>query len=449
LDLCSTHYGFLQLPSLVVFVNIHSQYPEVHEILTSGTPLSDMIRASAELPSDQRRDMAHRVTTWIHERRHFHDVLLTPVGNALFFGELSRVATLVALLPTLRHFQGSILRLPITTDTEGLGEYVQAYELFATPYSRIVESARQALEASAVAAQLTFAIRHIGDDGLVRLVADFFSDPRYGDPLSRFGQLAYGEPNQRSLTVSYSKLLLLILSSHPYGRQTSHDDTLRKLLDASGDARLKGKRASALKGVVADTWNIVTRDIALSAGRNEACLDGLAKVLSMKGASPALSDVFRGVAAEFISAAADMRKRVIEDPDEYCDMARYLKAKWPQPIAATFVSGGGYQFVDADASGCPFNRELWSNFAVALVPHAFLAEDPPFAHPLMQVWRHNLEHNLGVRIARRRRSRGVLSLGTVGHSLKEGAGLAGGAKRGRNESCWCDSGRKFKKCHGR
>ena len=406
MDLCSTHYGFLHLPSLVAFTNPHSPYSSVARLFMSGTSLLEMARHARSLDVDQRRDFAHRATTWFHERRHFHDVLLTPLGNALFFAELSRAAALLPWLPKLQSFKGQILELPMSADTPGMRSFVDAYQPVALPYASLIASARDTMEASAVLAQLAFAMRYVSDTAFVALMQDFLREPRYGYPIQVLGDLV-GAPtaatDARRVFVAYARLLLLVMSDPPVGRKQSHDATLRKLMDKARQVD-RSKLASTMESIVQTTWRDVRRNLLLNEERTERWLGGLEHPLRLRGIPGELAEMFRRVAREFAGASVDMRRRVCEKPEDYCDLSRYIEADWPEPLTALFHSDGSFRFTDVGARWCPFTRESWSQFAVALAPLGVLVEDPAFRHPLVRPWRANLEQNVGVRLARPSRS---------------------------------------------
>jgi preprotein translocase subunit SecA len=42
----------------------------------------------------------------------------------------------------------------------------------------------------------------------------------------------------------------------------------------------------------------------------------------------------------------------------------------------------------------------------------------------------------------------MAGVGAPGRSLAKPASGPGGVKLGRNDACWCGSGKKYKRCHG-
>src|SRR6267142_1534957 len=84
MELCDRQYGFMHLPSLIVFVDPYSRFDVVKEFLQERRSSPDEFeRARASIGPEAEQDLVQRFTSLHHEIKHFHDLLLTPFGNAV------------------------------------------------------------------------------------------------------------------------------------------------------------------------------------------------------------------------------------------------------------------------------------------------------------------------------------------------------------------------------
>lgn len=408
MDLCSKHYGFLHLPSLAVFVNPYSPYPQVRAILTSRKSLPEMAARLPSLSPEERQDLAHRLTTLIHERRHFHDVLLSVVGNSLFFTSLIRSVALCPLRTQLDKLAGQHVILPLNDSTPGIEPgFVDAPRPFEEKYARVITSSNDALEASAVLTQLVFAVRHASGLAFLHLVADFLRDPHYGSTLAALGNLLEGLDSDRARQVlnAYHRFLLIVLSESPLNLDDpTPDDLLKQLLEK---AQIVKEQASAepieavLNHVADSSWDAVDTNTNLNEERIKRWMEILEGAFKSLKIADGIAEYYRGVAREFAEAASRMRSTIKSAPLKYTDPVAYLDSEWPEPFTYFFREDGSFEPTNIGQPWEPFTRKLWYDFTIGLSPTEILLEKPSFRHPLQRMWLQGMRDSMDVIFRRR------------------------------------------------
>ena len=133
-NFCSPKYGSFHLPSLFAFVHPLSGIAEVDGVLRRGFTPESAAEEIAQLPDDHARLLVQHTTALMHERRHLHDTLVTPVGRALFRSAFGGAVSAIALLRQC-HREGDEVLLPLKRpDGEEEQGLFDAVQIFAREY---------------------------------------------------------------------------------------------------------------------------------------------------------------------------------------------------------------------------------------------------------------------------------------------------------------------------
>jgi hypothetical protein len=175
-------YGFLHLPTLIAFVDPVPRDPEILRVLQGGLESPECSKMLREGAPDRQLDLYHRLGAITHERRHFHDVLLTPHGNDLvrrgFLYSLLTIQLLVHLIHRSRSASRPVIALPLTGTSARTDLFSVANDR-RKDFNSSVISGRISMEASATFAQALQVFIDFGETGhtahlrwLLRLLED-------------------------------------------------------------------------------------------------------------------------------------------------------------------------------------------------------------------------------------------------------------------------------------
>lgn len=407
MDFCNKRYGLLHVPSLAVLLNRKAS-DEVHRLLSAGQPPVETFAAAAHLPEAEQVDLAHRMTTRAHERRHFHDVLLTPVGNQLFVSALGRSAVTLLLAKKLSRNRGRHLPLPLGTETIGMTqEILDLHNDFERQYLRNSGAARFVFEASATLMQLTIALRDLKGRAFDLLVADFARDPRYGTPLNclRILLARVTAAERYRLATCFNIFIQLCLSNPNLPRpDRTHDDTFATMMGSMLDKK-SGELLAAMERAVEGSWTSVEENLNLFGDYfAKDALHALERVIALYGKDHQdIANIYRTVMDEFSGAAREMRQKVIASPDDYVTGERYLEASWCEPFEYAF-SPCDETLPRSWAPAGPQLSDAWRDFTYAFAPVGALMEPRDYLHPLQGPWLRQMERMFDIRFTRRFRS---------------------------------------------
>ena len=112
--LCAHAYGFVIPAAPAIFIDFSPTSADVTAALQSFISTKQIVpppNLRWTRPADTV-EYLHRATAMIHERRHFHDLLATPLGNHLFFSGVNFAITLLTTLDR-RARRGVPILLPL------------------------------------------------------------------------------------------------------------------------------------------------------------------------------------------------------------------------------------------------------------------------------------------------------------------------------------------------
>lgn len=420
------------MPSLLAFVHPLSGVAEVDVVLRRGFAPTDLEAVLAPLSDDHARLLLQHTTALIHERRHLHDTLVTPVGRALFRSAFGGAVSAVTLLKEC-HRRGDEVLLPLERpegDERGLFDIIQ---VFAREYEKLFDSAQHVLEFSATLAQLGFCMKHAGERGFRLAVQDFQEDERYGVILEALEVAARrNAAHADRLLPAVAEYVLALLSEapHPTGGAASHDHALGgKLMDLMRDPdgvpKLEAERDRMRRHFAT---NVQAADELEHRGKAK-----LAEYSRLLGAD--LGKIVTSAMDDFHARAQGATARVLQDPARYTDVGRYLSEPWPEPLLYSFADGlnlerserslageavGPYEEVaEVDEDGKTFygvrlrpvllpsggaadqmDLRAWVPFS-GFAGAGMLVAQTEWEHPFSRYWRKALEKATGLRFKRR------------------------------------------------
>lgn len=405
MDFCSKRYGLLHVPSLAVVLNVEAQSERVGHALKAAVSPDGNPTAVAELSDRERTELAHRLTTEVHERRHFHDILLTPLGNLLFAFSLARSAAILLASQGLEQNRGRDVFLPLGPDAAGVrSELLEKVRALERDYAAACDSAKYSFEASATIMQLEAARRDLGDEVYDKLYKDFAKDPRYGTAVKAVWLFSGRVPraDRARLVTLMNRLILLTLSDNLKDRADPHDTVLATLLSRLLDAKPR-EILPALELVASKTWSAIEANLNLYGDYFAVSIQPvLERVLRLfPNPDGKIVAVYRQVLSEFKGVGDEMRAKVIARPDSYVSYEQYSNTEWCEPFVYSYPHSGETGPLAEKSAPTKHLSAAWRQFTLAYAPSGALMEQVDFLHPLKGLWLRNLETLLGVTFARR------------------------------------------------
>src|SRR5438552_679069 len=111
LMLCAHAYGFVIPAAPAIFIDFSPTSADVTAALQAFISTGQIV-PPPNLSGTDTIEYLHRATAFIHERRHFHDLVATPLGHHLFFSGVNLAITLLTTLDR-RARQGVPILLPL------------------------------------------------------------------------------------------------------------------------------------------------------------------------------------------------------------------------------------------------------------------------------------------------------------------------------------------------
>jgi hypothetical protein len=427
-------YGFIHLPSLIVFVNPFSSYKSVRDFMLSDISLDNVDSLVNTLPREEGVDLLHRLSSLFHERKHFHDLLITPFGNHLVRLGF-KYAIAAALTLSARDWElDSEVELPLRPGTIKDERVLEKARRYQEEFVCAFHSARLTLEASATLAQLQFVWTVYGETSTYVAYEDFARSQDYSKVLHSFNET--GKKLSFStewLSVFAHQLLLIALGrDEPLGDHDTHDAFLTDIFrraEAFPPREAQRRVAEAVKR----GWEVVESNMEIADRDNERFLEELEGIGSknpsaiFESALPALRDFCsksRVARSNFLDTMDDyfnLQKYVLNDPIKvgplvymYSDEDELSLFKEPLGLdTEDLVANAKYEIGEGStvyshrlqpgevSSEVPLDKYAWVNFAKSSAGAVTLLEEIDWLHPLQSYWLRGIEPLVKIRFSRR------------------------------------------------
>jgi hypothetical protein len=165
MDFCNLDFGFIDIPSLFVFINPWSPYQTVQNMLVDDFDIKKVRNYLAlAKPSEETTDMINRISSFVHERKHFHDILLTPCGNRLVREAFLYAITTSALFLNRNWSKGGSIEIPLQSQEGDL--VLSRVTQRRNDMFKAIESAKSIFETLAVMAQEQFVWSVLGENAV-------------------------------------------------------------------------------------------------------------------------------------------------------------------------------------------------------------------------------------------------------------------------------------------
>jgi len=431
MDFCNRDFGFFDLGSLLVCLNPYSRHEAVRERMTHGALDSAMLNVDG-LSGEARTDLTHRVSTYFHERKHFHDLLLTPYGNRIVREQFEYVVLCTSLFMRRRWNAGQEIELPLQPPAIDAADY-ELLVRYRNLVHATVEHARAACELSAMLAQVQAIWMWSDEETTLAAMDEWRHVPLYGEVVSHL----FDWPDEiGDLHDEMSRAAHRIVVSVGLGDASSNEDSLRALSNMFRRVRSivdANPREGVRLAVRAshEAWKVMVANFEIARASNAKFA---AKVRERLTPWPKeVRDLVIELVEEFTAQAAALQKYVAADPDAYVHLARYLietkltlprlflfsvedeLAVFDEPLDVdnyTLAAQNVFQLADgrrkysyrlmpATPPGASTMSERWELYAKDLCRHTALFEPVDWNHPLKKHWLSNLERSENVTFVRR------------------------------------------------
>jgi hypothetical protein len=434
MDLCNKTYGFIHLPSLIVFVNPFSPHVSVRDKLLGGSVLDDVDNFVKGLTDSERVDFIQRFSSIFHERKHFHDLLITPLGNSLVrLGFKYALTSAIVFIDRGWDPQAEI-EIPLRPESTKTAGLVARAKQVQQQFTESFHSARLLLEASATYAQLQFIWTNFGEDAALAAYADFWTVSDYSKVLDGFvrvrNKLSADFNDPWFATASHQLLLVGLGSDGAPAGHSSHDgfiaDVLEKIQSFS-PAKAKDRLQEGLKR----GWDVVEANMAITDKDNEVFLESLEKMsASFEAVNESVVESFR----DFCVKSKMARKDLLDNPDEFFSLERYVTndpirvgpliyfysddddfSLFPAPLdleTEDMVAQAQYKTSEDKflyshrlqpsrfEPRVELDKKAWVNFAKSTGGTVALMETLDWLHPFQSFWLRMMEPLVNVRFTR-------------------------------------------------
>ena len=436
MDLCDREYGFLHLPSLLVFLNPWSEDPAVSDFIVNQLWHPKAPKKAAMLPPESFADLLHRVGSLVHERKHFHDLLLTPFGNRLVRLSFQYALSVYALFQSREWRPGQTIAVPAGAEAFPQEEALRRVLAKRDEFLRAFESGRMLLEATAVLAQREFAWTVFGEHAHTIVCAQLASHPVYSSLLRALEVVGsrIGAPTRGFARIAHMLLLAYLGRGVQPDGSSSHTGAFIAVLE-----RLSALHPGSFGQVEQATqaaWVIAEGNMGIEEEENAKFLD-LLRDKAHRWAPPPLAENLRATWADFSAKARVMHELFRRQRDTYLNLDLYVQGEgeWVEPLTylycvrddlclgtepldlkreelvahveyedpVTKAKRYSYRVMPAAVplSGPCMDRSLWVTFARSLGGVVTLLEPLDWLHPLQAHWLRLTERLTGVRFVRR------------------------------------------------
>jgi len=430
-DFCNRDFGFFDVASLLVCLNPYSRHDAARERLMRGARDESMLNADG-LSGEARTDFVHRVSTYFHERKHFHDLLLTPYGNRIIREQFEYVVICASLFMRRRWKRGDRLELPLRPPAIDPADY-ELLVRYRNLAHATIEHARAACELSAMLAQVQAIWMWSDEETTYAAMEEWRNVPLYGEMVSHL----FDWPEEiGDLHDELSRAMHRIVLALGLGKSNSNDDSLGTLADVFRRLRSiidANPREGTRLAVRAshEGWKAMIPNFKSAQDSNAKFA---AKVRERLQPWPqVVRELVIELVDEFSVQAAALQKLVSDDPDAYVHLSRYVterKLTMPRmlffsveddlavfdepldvdhyPLAAQNVHDledgqrkYSYRLVPATPPNAATMSERWEVYARDLCAFTALFEPVDWNHPLKKLALNNLEKAGGVTFVRR------------------------------------------------
>jgi hypothetical protein len=421
-----------------------SRRSEVHD----EDPAKQFDGFIAKLGEVERVDLYQRVTSVIHERKHFHDLLLTPFGNLLVRKSFTyTLAACQALADAMAH-QGDVIGVPLKPESVKDQGFLEEAFRIKHEYDELMNSARLTLEASATLAQLHSAWS-LDSEAYAAIVADFEADDHYSRLLkvlyAAATKLGYQPDTEETFEhpsgyVHQVLFLALCFLDTPEGFQSidnSVQRTNKAIVNTNLPPDLVMQRVA--RHMLQESWPMAARNLRETDEMNEAYLAALECQYGDEGLAgdTPLGKLFRLYALpafrDFCSKSKALRAQFFSDPEAYFRLKTYggPDDNLIQPVAYGYSDNDkflyekplnvgpdelfgqytyrhnrtgrmyyGYRLMPISlpfgGSTETMNRPVWVRFTRNVGAATLALEDMDMVHPLKLAWLKGLEEAFGV-----------------------------------------------------
>jgi hypothetical protein len=228
-------YGFIDPGSLVAFINPFSPNPAITRALTGQSAFVRGRELLAQLTNeDDHRDLVVRLSSLIHERQHFHDLLLSPFGGRVFRAHLAvRLESTRLYVQLLADAETTEVRIPLAADSGLAASDLERVYGWQKTTHELLEHGRQTLEANAVLSQRLFVWDQLGAAALQALDDALSESLVYGATYQELDRLAAGALRHDVPIVAAARLLFT--SALAQERPDDHLDESLWLLKSAVD----------------------------------------------------------------------------------------------------------------------------------------------------------------------------------------------------------------------
>ena len=424
MELCDKEYGFLHLPSLIVFTDPYSRYDVVREFLREGkSSPEDLERIRPRLSSEAERDLIQRFTSLHHEIKHFHDLLLTPYGNRLIRSCFRYALKASLLLADGGWNPGADVDLPLKSRSTRTAEAVDRVYESRNECAKLIQVARLTLEAAAALAQRQLAWTQFGHRAFSALDADLSTDPTYSVLLDTLGPLLQRFVPIEDLAITLHRILIMSLGGG------EAPDAFPRLLAQKLETATPDKFQQAIRAA----WAVVEKNMADLDETNETFLTSVKQV---HFDSPVIAEASCAAVADFCVKSRLLRSEFFRDQDSYLSLQKYNDSvmHFVAPLMYWYSVNDAYSLstesLDLEAEdlasqvifakpgspvqyyshrlrpfevkmhGATMDRMTWVRFARSTGGAVALMEEVDWLHPLNTLWLRTVEDLKKIRFRR-------------------------------------------------
>jgi hypothetical protein len=418
----------MHLPSLIVFVDPYSRFDVVREFLREGRFSPDEFeRLRTSIEPEAQKDLIQRITSLHHEIKHFHDLLLTPFGNAVIRSSFKYAISASVLLRDGAWKSGDSVDLPLRPGSTKTHEAVDRVLKRQDECIQLIQSARLTLEALASLAQRQLAWTQFGISAQDTLEIDLLTDPTYCALLEFLVPvLRRVVPDDELPTILHQVLLIGLGCSE--GSPDAFPKVLVQAIDKSGGIFT----VERLNDGIAKGWTVMIKNMKETDEINDKFL---ADVSHITLGSAGLDEALQNAITDYCSKSRLLRSQFLEDPDSYVSLFKYVDkvvklvspliyfysvndelSLFEEPLdlslndlsAQTVFKKPGSDVmyyshrlhpVNWKTNSVALDRSVWTEYA-KLFGGVALVEEVDWLHPLNTFWLKSVENHEGIRFRR-------------------------------------------------
>jgi len=472
----SDNYGFVHLPSLIVYVYPHSPFPTVRSALLESwignhAPLMELLELG---PEDQAIDAYMRATVVSHERRHFMDLLLTPYGNSLFRLSCAYALSTSGLLIGLTRgdIDAKVVTLPIDESTGADTQLIDLVRTRREQFEIALRVGSVTMESSASFTQELGAMQTYGPETIYThmkwLIALLNGTSEQGQNVGRVhsnlhralrqGQHGLDVMALREVAPTLQRLFMIALTDeHP-------DRALVSILSRVSKEGFKIDKLSLVGEALDKMENPMSQAFAHADDRNAQFLNYLQSMSTLHLFGSDLREMVLEVVDDFCNQARRVRSQYRDDPFAFTDPIRFdgMDEGLVEPFMYKSTSSSlitddeswrqslddpltVVEEIEGDRSGyrltsVPIKHSVgqpmsmrWKDFAVAFGGSIALGNGANWSDPLEGEWLKGMERVFGVTFQRSFKQQGRDGTDRIG--LARRLNPSGGPLHGAHSNC--------------